>query len=100
MKRPRRGKMAPTAPPERQAEMNLYVICIFNINKEGFNGVSLIKTDIYFVLGCVWFAATSIKRNGRGITARPDRHFKTNHRLAYPSCPHVDQQIQRTGSLT
>ena len=27
-------------------------------------------------------------RNGRRITAGLDRHFKTNHRLAYPSCPH------------
>ena len=57
------GKMAPAASPERPAEMNLYLICIFNINKEGFNGVSSIKTDIYYSLGMLWFAATSIKRN-------------------------------------
>ena len=38
--------MASTASPERPAEMSA-VICIFNIDKEGFNGVSSIKTDIY-----------------------------------------------------
>ena len=61
--------MAPKASPEKTAEMNLYVICIFNIHKEGFNGVSSIETDIYFALAFVWFAATSIKRNGRWIPA-------------------------------
>ena len=50
--------MAFTASPELPAEMNA-VICIFNIDKEGFNGVSLIKTDIYYRLGWLWFAATS-----------------------------------------
>ena len=54
------GKMAPTALPEWSAETNLYVICIFNINKEGFNGFSSIKTDIYFALGFVWRTASSI----------------------------------------
>ena len=44
------GKMAPTALPEWSAETNPYVICIFTINKEGFNGFSSIKTDIYFAL--------------------------------------------------
>ena len=34
--------MAPTVSLERIAEMNA-VICIFNINKEGFHGVSSIK---------------------------------------------------------
>ena len=35
---------------------------------------------------------------------RPDRHFKTNHRLKlaleslYPSCPHMDRQIHGPGS--
>ena len=69
-------KMAPAASPERPAQMNLYVICIFNINKEGFNGVSSTKRDIYFALGCVWFADPSFKGNGH------HRLFKTNHRLA------------------
>ena len=50
--------MAPTVSPERPDEMNA-VLCIFNINKENFNGVSLIKTDIYFALGFLWLAARS-----------------------------------------
>ena len=91
--------MAPAASPERPAEMNLYVIFTFNIGEEGFNGVSSIKTDIYFTLGFVWLAASSNLRYIVDASAgRMDRHFKTNHRLAYPSCPHVDQQIQRTAS--
>ena len=56
------GKMAPTASRKWSAEINLYVICIFSINKEEFNGISSTKTDIYFALGCVWFADPSIKR--------------------------------------
>ena len=52
--------MAPTASPKQPAKMILYLKCILNINKEGFNGVSSIKTDIYFVLGIVWLAASSI----------------------------------------
>ena len=48
--------MAPTVSPERPAKMNA-VICIFNIDKEGFNGVSSIITDIYYRLGWLWFAA-------------------------------------------
>ena len=46
-----------------EAEMNLYGIFKFNIGEKGFNGVRSIKTDIYFMLGCVWFADPSIKRN-------------------------------------
>ena len=79
--------------------MNVNVICTFHRDEAGFNGVSSINTVIYFALGCVWFAATSITRNGRGITAWLHRHFKTNHRLAYPSCPHMDRQILGPGSL-
>ena len=37
-------------------------------------------------------------RNGRRITARLDRHFKINHRLAFPSCPRMDPQIHGPGS--
>ena len=53
--------MAPAVSPKRPAEMNA-VICIFNIDKEGFHGISSIKTDIYFALGFVWLAASSILR--------------------------------------
>ena len=52
--------MVPTASPERPAEMNA-VICIFNIDNEGFNGVSSIKTDIYFVHGFVLLAGELIR---------------------------------------
>ena len=35
--------------------------------------------------------------NRRGITAGPDRHFKANHRLAYPSCPYrIDRSTRQT----
>ena len=44
---------------EHNADMNVDVICTFNSRKEGFNGVSSIKTDIYYRLGWLWFAATS-----------------------------------------
>ena len=50
--------MAPSESPERPAEMNA-VICVFNIDKEGFKGVGSIKTDIYYRLGWLWFAANS-----------------------------------------
>ena len=50
--------MAPDESPERTFEMNA-VICVFNIDKEGFYGVSSIKTDIYYSLGMFWFAAIS-----------------------------------------
>ena len=53
--------------------MNVHVIFTFNLAEEGFNGVGSIKTDIYYRLGWLWFAATLIKRNGHGITARPTR---------------------------
>ena len=43
------GKMVPADSPKRPAEMNA-MICIFNIDKEGFKGVSSIKMDIYYRL--------------------------------------------------
>ena len=48
----------PADSPEWTFEMNA-VICVFNIDKEGLHGVSSIKTDIYYRLGWLWFAATS-----------------------------------------
>ena len=50
--------MAPTESSERTFEMNA-VICTFNIDKEGLHSVSSIKTDIYYRLGWLWFAAIS-----------------------------------------
>ena len=50
--------MAYPETPGRTFEMNA-VICIFNIDKEGLHGVSSIKTDIYYRLGWLWFAAKS-----------------------------------------
>ena len=41
--------MVPADSPKRPAEMNA-MICIFNIDKEGFKGVSSIKMDIYYRL--------------------------------------------------
>ena len=81
-----------TGPTDR----TIYVISTFNIGEEGFNGVRSIKTDIFYSMGRLSFAATLIKRNGRGITPGPDQHFKTNHRLAYPSCPNMDPWIHRS----
>ena len=49
------------------------IICTFHRGEEGFNGVGSIKPDIYYRLGWVWFAATLIKRNGRGIRAGPSQ---------------------------
>ena len=92
------GKMAPPVSPERPAEMNA-VICIFDIDKEEFNGVSSIITDIYHI---VWDGCGSLPlRNGCGITAGLDRHFKTNHRLAFPISvlSPQDQQILETRSF-
>ena len=56
------GNMAAGSLPNQPADINVNVIYILNINKEGFNGVSSIKTDIYFTLGSVWLAASSILR--------------------------------------
>ena len=53
------------------ANMNVDVICTFNRGEEGFNGIGSIKTDIYFALGCVSLAATSIQRYGDRISAAP-----------------------------
>ena len=47
---------------KHDADMNVDVIYTFNSRKEGLNGVSSIKMDIYFTLGCVWLAASSILR--------------------------------------
>ena len=91
------------------ADMNVDVICIFHRGEVGFNGVSSIKTDIYFVLGCVLLAASSILRYVADVLAgltyrRSDRHFKTNHRLRleliFPSCPLMDRQIHGPGSFS
>ena len=54
----RAGKMAPAVSPERPVEMNA-LICTFNIDREGLHGVSSIKTDIYYRLGWLWYAAKS-----------------------------------------
>ena len=86
--------MAPTALTERPAEMNA-LICISNINKEGFNSVSSIKTDIYFTLGFVWLAASSNLRYIIDATAgRIDQHFKTNRstgKLIHPVPTWIDR---------
>ena len=61
---------AQTGPTER----NIYVICTFNIGKETFNEVISIKTDLYFALGWVSFAASSILRYGDHISTGPYAH--------------------------
>ena len=50
--------MAPAESAERTFEMNA-VICVFNIDKEGFHRVSSIKTDIYYSAGWLLFAVIS-----------------------------------------
>ena len=50
--------MASAESTERTVEINA-VISISNIDKEGFHGVSSIKTDIYYSLGWLCFAAIS-----------------------------------------
>ena len=52
------GKMAPAESTERTVEMNA-LICVFNIDREGSHGARSIKTDIYYSLGWLWFAANS-----------------------------------------
>ena len=48
------------------------------------NGVRSIKTDIYYRLGWLKFAASLIKRNGRGITAGPTRStFKKKPQVSF-----------------
>ena len=45
--------------PNRLADIKVDAICTFHRGEEGFNGISSIKTDIYYRLGWVWFAAIS-----------------------------------------
>ena len=52
-----------------------------------------------YIIG--WDGCCSLpSRNGRGITAVLDRHFKTNHRLAFPISvlSPQDRQILETAS--
>ena len=58
------ANMAPRDSGTRGADMNVDVICIFNRGEEGFNVVGSIETDIYFALGWVSSAASSILRYG------------------------------------
>ena len=60
--------------------------------------MALAQSKRTYIIG--WDGCGSLPiRNGRRITPGPDRHFKTNHRLAFPSCPHMDRQIQETASF-
>ena len=77
--------MAPTVSPERPAEMNA-VICIFEIDKEGFNGVSSIKTVIYYSLGWLWFAATSKWMRDYGRTRST---FQNKQQVSFSNIRHV-----------
>ena len=43
------AKMAGGASGTLRADMNVDVMCTFNRDKEGFNGVRSMKTDIYFI---------------------------------------------------
>ena len=45
--------------PNRPDDINVDVICTFHRGEEGFNVISSIKTDIYYRLGWLWFAAIS-----------------------------------------
>ena len=49
--------------------MNVDVIYTFHRGEEGFNGGGSIKTDIYFTLGWVSFAASLISSYGDYISA-------------------------------
>ena len=62
------------------------------------------KTNIYFALGFVWLAASSILRYVADVSAGLTRRtFKKKHyRLALlflPSCPLMDRHIRGPGSL-
>ena len=63
------GNMAAGSFPNRHADINVAVIYRFNRGKEGFNCIGSIKTDIYFTLGWVSLAASSISRYGDYISA-------------------------------
>ena len=71
------GKMA-AALRNRPVNMNVVVIGTFNIGVEGFNGVRLIKTDRYYRLGWVCFAATSMYRYRGDISAGQTRRTFQN----------------------
>ena len=88
--------MAPAESPERTFEMNA-VICVFNIDKEGFNGIGSIKTDIYYSLGWLLFAANSKWTQDYGRT----RSTFQNNRLAFPISvlSPQDRQIHETASF-
>ena len=49
----------------------IYVICTFHRGEEGFNGIGSIKTDLYYGLGWVCLAASSILRYGDRISTKP-----------------------------
>ena len=95
------GEMAPTA--VRPAEMNA-VICIFNMDKEGCNGVSLIKTDIYYRLGWLWFAAISkwtqeYGRTGSTFQNKPQVSFSNIRPVPTGSTDPTDRFIYHLGNL-
>ena len=76
------------------------VICIFNIDKEGFHRISSIKTDIFYRLGWLCFAATSKWTRDYGRT-RSTFQNKPRHRLAFPISvlSPQDRQILKTASF-
>ena len=89
--------MVPAAPTERPPEMNA-VICLFNIDRRGSMASARSKRTYIIALdGCCSLPF----RNGRGITAGLNRHFKTNHRLAFPISvlSPQDRQIHETASF-
>ena len=75
--------MAPTASREQRTNMNLYVICTFNIGGEGSMALGRSKrtyTSRWDVCGSL-----PLRFKDMGTPLRPDRrerHYKTNHRLA------------------
>ena len=92
------GIMAPAASTERPAEMNAVIICTFNIDKE--SSMASARSKQTYTIG--WDGCGSLPfRNGHRITTRLDRHFKTNHRLAFPISvlSPQDHQIHNTASF-
>ena len=87
--------MAPAESTKRTVEMNA-VICTFNIDKEGFHGVSLIKTDIYYRLGWLWFAAKSKWTQDYGRTRST---FQNKPQVSFSVLSPRDRQIHETASF-
>ena len=68
----------------RRADMNVDEICTFKRGEEEFNGIISIETDLYYALGGVSFAASSILRYYMETALQPDptpATFQNKHQV-------------------